>query len=169
MLMKGKIQICLTGLLLGTNHGCITTNPNQSVPQCNGNISFIFDQKVQSLRFCHQLGRLCLPCFGILLAHFQKHGENVNSASNCEVLFKLPNKINRKHPGQLARRALLHHDNARPHTARAPQDRIQELQWKLLEHLPYSPDLAPNDFHLFGPLKNHLGSRCFNDDEEVET
>jgi hypothetical protein len=39
------------------------------------------------------------------------------------------------------------------HTARVTQERIQELQWWLLEHLPYSPDLDPSDFHLFGPLK----------------
>jgi hypothetical protein len=31
-------KISLTGLLLGTNHKSITTNPNQSVLQCNGNI-----------------------------------------------------------------------------------------------------------------------------------
>jgi hypothetical protein len=30
---------------------------------------------------------------GLLLAHFQKHGENVNSASNCEVLLKLQDAI----------------------------------------------------------------------------
>jgi hypothetical protein len=33
------------------------------------------------------------------------------------------------------------------------QERIQELQWKLLENPPYSPELASSDFHLFGPLK----------------
>jgi hypothetical protein len=51
---------------------------------------------------------------------------------------------------------LLYHDNARSYTTLATQERIQELQWELLEHLPYSLDLAPGDFHLFGPLKNHL-------------
>jgi hypothetical protein len=30
------------------------------------------------------------------------------------------------------------------------------------------PDMAPSDFHLFGPLKNHLGGERFADDEEVE-
>jgi hypothetical protein len=29
--------------------------------------------------------------------------------------------------------------------------------------------LAPNDFHLFGLLKSHLGGRRFADDDEVET
>jgi histone-lysine N-methyltransferase SETMAR len=40
---------------------------------------------------------------------------------------------------------------------------------ELLEHPPYSPDLAPSDFHLCGPLRNHLGEKHFTDDEEVET
>jgi histone-lysine N-methyltransferase SETMAR len=79
----------------------------------------------------------------VLLAHFHKHGENVNSASYCEVLLKLLVSIRRRRPGQLVRGVLLHHDNARSHTARATQQRIQELQWELIEHPPYSPDLAP--------------------------
>jgi hypothetical protein len=29
--------------------------------------------------------------------------------------------------------------------------------------------LDPSDLHLFGPLKNHLGGKCFACDEEVET
>jgi hypothetical protein len=40
---------------------------------------------------------------GVLLAHFQKHSENVNSASYCEVLFKFRDAIRRKRRGQLAR------------------------------------------------------------------
>jgi hypothetical protein len=65
---------------------------------------------------------------GALLAHFQKHGKNVNSASYCEVKLKLRDAIHRKHPGQMPRGVLLHHGNARPHTAQATQERIQKLQ-----------------------------------------
>jgi hypothetical protein len=54
---------------------------------------------------------------GVLLVHFQKSGENVNYTSYCKVLLKLREAIYRKRPGQLARGVLLHHDNARPHTA----------------------------------------------------
>ena len=32
---------------------------------------------------------------------------------------------------------------------------------------PYSPDLAPSDFHLFGPLKDALRGTRFEDDESV--
>jgi histone-lysine N-methyltransferase SETMAR len=87
----------------------------------------------------------------VLLAHFQKHGESLNSVSHCEVLWKLWNSICRKLACKLAREVLLHHDNAGPHTIRATQERIQELQWEL-QHLPYSPDLAHSDCHFFGPL-----------------
>jgi hypothetical protein len=58
------------------------------------------------------------------------------------------------------KRGPLHHDNARAHRAQATQERVQELQWELPEHLPYSQNLAPSDFHLFGlfgPLKKCLG------------
>jgi histone-lysine N-methyltransferase SETMAR len=118
-------------------------------------------------------GKVMLTVFwdshGVLLARFPKCGDNVNSAVYCEILLKLQDAIHRKRPGQLVRGVLLHHDNARPHIAQGTQERIQELQWELLEHLPYSPDLASSDFHLFGQLKNHLGGRCYsNDDDEVE-
>jgi hypothetical protein len=88
-------------------------------------------------------GKVMLTVFwdsqGVLLANFQKRGENVTSASYCEVLLKLQNVISRK---RLEGCSLLQHDNARPHTARATQERIQELQWELPELLPYSPGLA---------------------------
>jgi hypothetical protein len=45
---------------------------------------------------------------------------------------------------------------------------MQEQQREVLEHPPYSPDLAPSDFHLFGPLKHHLSAVHFPDDEAVE-
>lgn len=37
-----------------------------------------------------------------------------------------------------------------------------------MEHLLYSLDLSPSDFHLFGPLKKHLGQKRFPDDAVVE-
>jgi hypothetical protein len=45
---------------------------------------------------------------------------------------------------------------------------FKKLQGELLEHQPYSPDLAPSDFQLFGLLRKHLSSKRFTDDEEEE-
>jgi hypothetical protein len=33
---------------------------------------------------------------------------------------------------------------------------IQELDWEILPHPPYSSDLAPSDYHLFRSLSNNL-------------
>jgi histone-lysine N-methyltransferase SETMAR len=45
---------------------------------------------------------------------------------------------------------------------------MREQQSELLKHPAYSPDLAPSDFHLIGPLKHHLSAEHFPDDEAVE-
>lgn len=73
-------------------------------------------------RFTTSAEKFVLTVFGdsqrVLLAHFQKRYENVNSASYCEVLLKLQDAIPRNRPGQLARGVLLNHDNVKPQTAR---------------------------------------------------
>jgi hypothetical protein len=56
-----------------------------------------------------------------------------------------------------------------PYRTRETQERIQELQWELLEHLPYTLDLASSDFHLVSPLKKDLSCKRFADDKEVKT
>ena len=38
-----------------------------------------------------------------------------------------------------------------------------------LDHPPYSPDLAPSDYHLFLHLKKHLGGKRLQDDDDVKT
>ncbi|UYV71846.1 hypothetical protein LAZ67_9000653 [Cordylochernes scorpioides] len=37
---------------------------------------------------------------------------------------------------------------------------------ELVSHPPYSPDIAPSDFHLFPELKKNLGGTRFQDDDE---
>lgn len=61
----------------------------------------------------------------------------------------------------------LHHDNARPHVANKTTSLITEFGWDVLDHPPYSPDVAPSDFHMFPALKKHLGGIKFANDEEV--
>jgi len=46
-------------------------------------------------------------------------------------------------------------------------DTIQKLKWNVLPHPQYSPDLASSNYHLFGPLNEHLGGKRFCNNEEV--
>jgi len=68
----------------------------------------------------------------------------------------------------LSKKVLLHHDNACPHTAAATVETVQQLSFELLRHPPYSPDLGPSDYHIFGPLKEALRGCRFTSDEEVK-
>jgi transposase len=54
---------------------------------------------------------------------------------------------------------ILQHDNARPHTANMIKAAIQELDWEILPHPPYSPELALSDYQLFRSLSNNLPER----------
>ena len=47
------------------------------------------------------------------------------------------------------------HDNAPAHRALAAQKKLVYLGFQCLDHPPYSPDLAPSDYHLFPGLKNN--------------
>jgi hypothetical protein len=70
--------------------------------------------------------------------------------------------IKSKRRGFLSTGVLLQRDNARPHTARSTVATMQDLSFECL------PDLAPSDFHIFGPLKEAMGSKSFRSDEEVQ-
>jgi transposase len=50
----------------------------------------------------------------------------------------------------------LYTDNARPHTAKVSTDDVTRNGMKRTRHPPYSPDLAPSDFFLFGYVKRKL-------------
>jgi hypothetical protein len=46
-------------------------------------------------------------------------------------------------------------------------EKIDELGFILVPQLPYSPDLAPCDFFLFGYLKQHLEGKYFTREDQV--
>jgi transposase len=58
-------------------------------------------------------------------------------------------------------------DNARPHTAALTMSTLLKLKCDVMPHPPYSPDLAPSDNHLFGPMKRVLGGKRFRNDEVI--
>ena len=65
--------------------------------------------------------------------------------------------------GMLTSSFCLLHYNARAHTARATQQLLQRLNWKVLDHHAQSQDLPPSNIHLFLHLKKHLASQKFHE------
>ncbi|UYV63443.1 hypothetical protein LAZ67_2004096 [Cordylochernes scorpioides] len=45
---------------------------------------------------------------------------------------------------------------------------MEIFKWEFFTHPPYSPELAPSDFHLFPALKWHHGGKHFANDDEVQ-
>ena len=59
------------------------------------------------------------------------------------------------------------HDNAPVHRALVTQKKLAYLSFQCLDHPPYSPDLAPSDYHLFPGPKKQLKGRHFSSVAEV--
>jgi len=102
----------------------------------------------------------------VYMTEFLEPGKTVNSAWYIETIKNLWWRVCRVRGS--TSRVLLLHDNARPHTARATNDALETLKFEVLSHLPYSPDLAPSDFHFFPHLKRDLKGIHFTSDDEVK-
>ena len=63
---------------------------------------------------------------------------------------------------------LLLHDNARLQTSLHTREAIATMGWTVFPHPPYSPYLAPSDFHPSGPLKDALQGHRFTDDDKLK-
>ena len=62
--------------------------------------------------------------------------------------------LKEKRLGKVTKGVLFLHDNDPAHRALATQKKLAYLGFQYLDHPPYSPDLAPSDYHLFPGLKN---------------
>lgn len=59
------------------------------------------------------------------------------------------------------------HDNAPAHRSKMTAQKLLQLGWAVLTHPPYSPDLAPTDYHLFRSLQDHIRDKKFENEQEV--
>lgn len=103
---------------------------------------------------------------GVVMFELLPRNVNVTAAFYCEQLQRLSAEIHRMRP-QLGQVRFLH-DNARPHTALITRDTLLKLGWEVLPHPPYSPDLAPSDYHLFRSLQHFLKGKVYENDDMIE-
>ncbi|CAM4898316.1 unnamed protein product [Rotaria socialis] len=55
-----------------------------------------------------------------------------------------------------------------PHVAKSACEKLSKLGWITIPYPPYSPDLAPTDYHLFRSLSHHLREKNFDDENDVK-
>ena len=84
-------------------------------------------------------------------------------------LNRLAEQIEEKRPytGRGRRPVILQHDNATPHRSFVAYQTINDLQWDLLPHPAYSPDIARTEYHLFHSFQNILAEEHFESEDEV--
>jgi hypothetical protein len=100
------------------------------------------------------------------LTEFLEDESTVNSAQYIETIKNLQQRV----CGVRQSRSpiLLLHDNARLQTAHTMLDALETLKFEVLSCLPYSPNLAPSDFHFLPHLKRGLKGTHFTSDDEVK-
>jgi hypothetical protein len=117
--------------------------------------------------------KLMTPVFwdrkGVLMVEFMQKGTTVMSEVDCKTLKILYRAIQNKSYGMLTSSVLvvLLHDHAHPYAAACTQALLEHFSWELFDYLPFSPDLASNNYHLFPYPKNGFGSQCFSNKQEL--
>lgn len=76
-------------------------------------------------------------------------------------MFKRPALINR-------RNVIFHQDNARPHVSKMTIEKLNSFSWEILPHPPYSPNIAPSDFHLFRSMQNFISGKIYKTKVEIK-
>jgi histone-lysine N-methyltransferase SETMAR len=101
---------------------------------------------------------------GIIYWEVLPAGCTITAELYCQQLDRVATKLKGKQD-----RIYFLHDNARPHIAKSTREKLLKLGWVTIPHPPYSPDLAPTDYHLFHSLANHLREKKFNEEDHLKT
>ena len=111
----------------------------------------------QNFRLQKSAGKFLASIFrdqdGILLIGYLPKGQTINADYYSSPLVQLKDILNEKRRGKFTKVVLFLHDNAPAHWVLATQKKLAYLDFHCLDHLPYSPDLAQSDYHLFAGLK----------------
>lgn len=100
---------------------------------------------------------------GIIHWELLPAGCTITADLYCQQLDRVAAKLQGKQD-----RIYFLHDNARPHIAKSTRKKLLKLGWITIPHPPYSPDLAPTDYHLFHSLANYLREKKFNDETDIK-
>lgn len=105
-------------------------------------------------------------CYGVVHFEFLEPGKTLNSDLYVSQLGRVNQAL--KHQGVKSSKTKLLQDNAKPHTSEMTLQKLEELGWEVIPHPPYSPDLAPSDYHLFRSMQHSLAGTHFKEVKEIQ-
>jgi len=105
-------------------------------------------------------GKVLALCFwnqdGIILIDYLPNSQTINTEYYSSLLVQLKDILKEKrHGAGRSPRGVVLARQYPAHRALATQKKLAYLGFQCLAHPPYSPDLAPSDYHLFPGLKNN--------------
>jgi histone-lysine N-methyltransferase SETMAR len=140
----------------------------QSNNQCSGGIAAHTAPKNQSAKiFWKFFTSIFWNQDGILLIYYHPKGQTINAEYYSSLLVQFKDILNEKHRGKGTKVFLFLHENAPARRALASQKKLAYLGFHYLDHLPYSPDLAPSDYHMFSGLTKQLKTRHFSSEADI--
>jgi len=92
----------------------------------------------------------------ILLIDYLPKGQTINVEYYFSLLVQLKDILKENRRANFTKGVLFLHDNALAHRLLATQNKLAYLNFQWLDHPPYSPDLAPSEYHLFPGLKKQF-------------
>jgi histone-lysine N-methyltransferase SETMAR len=104
---------------------------------------------------------------GILFIDYLEKGKTVIGEYYFNLLTRLDEKICEKRPGLEEKKIIFHQDIAPANKSVLAMGKLRDLHYELLEHPPYSPDLARSDFCLFPKLKLFFANLHFSLNQEA--
>lgn len=107
---------------------------------------------------------------GVVYYELLQPNETITGEVYRRQLMRLSRALRENRP-QYAKKhnkVILQHDNARPHVAQPVKTYLETLKWDVLPHPPYSPDIAPSDYHLFRSMQHGLADQHFRNYDEVK-
>lgn len=106
---------------------------------------------------------------GVIVCDSLPKNARFNSSYFVETILPQIESFYKKfRPSNGCKNVILHIDNARPHNSLISKAKIEEFGLKRMKHPPYSPDLSPCDFWLFGYLKEKLKGNHFTCQEDLK-
>lgn len=100
---------------------------------------------------------------GVVYYELLKPDETITGALYRTQLMRLSRALKEKRAQYYSRndKIILLHDNARPHVTVPVKNYLETLNWEVLPHPPYSPDIAPSDYHLFRSMAHGLSEQHY--------
>ena len=100
--------------------------------------------------------------------NFLNSGATTTSEKCTQQIDEMSQKLQCLQLALINNKGLILHDNVQLHVTQPTLQKLNELGYDVLPHLPYSPDLLLTDYHFFKHLDNFLQGKFFHNQQQPE-